>query len=89
MIYTCKRCGYSFSVERARCPKCGNSDFSSVEKREGKVVQYWKLTATPEGVEDSYYLCLVDLGGAKVFCRSAIEPEESVVLDEKGTCRPA
>ncbi len=88
MIYVCKNCNYTFWVKRARCPKCSSSEFNEIKVNEGDVIQSWRLNATPDGFENSYFLLLVKVGSAKVFCRSLEHPRSNkVTIDENGLCR--
>lgn len=88
MIYACKKCGYVFWAKRARCPKCGSVEFDIVNENLGDLIVFWKLNATPEGFENSYYLCLVKIMGSNAFCRSLEEPKSSrVILNDDGTCK--
>ncbi len=87
MIYSCKNCGYSFFVSRARCPKCGSTEIFTIAENEGRALLCWKLTATPEGFEDSYYLCLININGkANAFCRSNEPLEGEIVEENNGIC---
>ncbi|WP_338604443.1 zinc ribbon domain-containing protein [Sulfolobus tengchongensis] len=90
MIYVCKNCGYTFWVKRMRCPKCGSVTLENVSIKEVEVIASWKLTATPEGFEDSYWLCLVKSNNAKLFCRSLTEPKDGgkLLLKDNGICEP-
>ncbi|QXJ27933.1 zinc ribbon domain-containing protein [Saccharolobus shibatae] len=89
MIYVCKNCGYSFWVKRARCPRCYSTEFNTRDDiREGELLTSWKLTATPDGFEDNYWLCLVRINDVKIFCRSLSEPKNKMMIKENGLCEP-
>ncbi|MEM0305071.1 MAG: zinc ribbon domain-containing protein [Saccharolobus sp.] len=88
MIYKCKNCGYSFYAKRARCVKCGSTSFDEINASEGELLAYWKLNATPDGFEDTYWLCLLKVGDSKIFCRSLKEPRNKMLIKDNGICEP-
>lgn len=89
MIYRCKNCDYKTWIKRARCPKCGAIEFDEIQGDDkGYLLVSWKLTATPDGFEDVYWLCLININGTKVFCRSLKEPKGVMIIKDNGICEP-
>jgi len=58
--YKCDSCGFAIFPKHARCPKCKGRRFSEVGLREGRVVTYTVLHATPPGIPKPLQLAIAE-----------------------------
>lgn len=91
----CIKCSGEFLFRRALCPKCGSSEFATVDVTAAKALDSVHLIVTPEPFPDEYSVVLFQTdAGTKGFCRTTSEVKNGdrlkINMDENGpVCEPA
>lgn len=69
LAYKCVSCGHSLYPRHVRCPTCKGTEFNEFELKEGIVLTYTTLNATPPGVEKPLHLAIAEFDDVRVLAK--------------------